>query len=323
MNRKKLQVVFFGIALVAMGPPVAKTDEGSETQADNQRQMTEPRVSRAWRMLELARSRNMPITMYGRVIDQHGKPVEGAKVHMIIAGGGEMAPGTGRTWFVTDADGRFLIKGKGDQIQIARVEHPNVTAYLTLHPSDGKRDEGKLLTAVSHFGEAHSWRTYDRPERPFVLNVWRSERFEQVEFGSGGFYPIPNGEPSELRGLVVSCKRDPKEQGKHWRQQQGSWAITFRPIDGGIQETTDVYLNEAPLAGYEPELTIFMQRGQQGYSPRIYPGRRFYYTAHGGKWHGSFEATLDPFMYDDECRVNADYKYNSNGSRNLAVRPRD
>lgn len=313
------------MALVGMISANVKATEQDLRLTDVPRTMADLRGSRAERMMEMAKSRNMPIEMYGKVIDQYGMPVEGAKVHMVIAGGGEMAPGTGLIYVITDAVGRFVVKGRGNQIQILRVEHPNVAAYLTLDPSDEKRIVGRLLRAGDpyHHGEEHSWMSYLQPQAPLILDVWRVNTFEDVKFGSGGFYPVPNGKPSELRGIVVSCKRDAKEQGKHWRQQQGSWSITFRPINGGIQETNDVYTNEAPQSGYQSELTIAMQRGQPGYKPNIYPGRRFYYTAYDGKWHGSFEATFDPFMYEKECRVNVDYKYNTSGSRSLAVKTGD
>lgn len=317
------KLMLFMISVLGVNTVNAQIENGLVNLADASMKTAGFGNSRAERMQEMARARNLPIKMYGKVIDQHGNPVEGAKVHMVIAGGGDMAPGTGLTYFITDTEGRFMVNGRGEQIQIIRVEHPELTAYLTLDPSDGKRIVGRFLRAGDpyRYGKEHSWMSYDRPQTPLILNVWRAESFEKVEFGSGGFYPAPNGQPSELRGIVVSCKRDPKEHGKHWRQQQGSWAITFRPINGGIQETRDVYTNEAPISGYQDELTVAMRRGQSGYSPWVSPGRRFYYTAYDGKWYGSFEVTFDPFMYDKQCRVTGDYKYNTNGSRNLAVRP--
>lgn len=48
-----------------------------------------------------------PVTFYGRVLDEKGKPVSGAEVQL---------PGTGR--FTSDSDGRFSVSGAGDRTQV-------------------------------------------------------------------------------------------------------------------------------------------------------------------------------------------------------------
>jgi hypothetical protein len=275
---------------------------------------------RAGKMVSMARERNLPIEMYGKVVDQHGQPVAGAEVYMIVAGGGTFAPGSGQVTVTTDEAGLFRVQAKGQQIEILSVKKSNLTQTFFERIS-GKRNS-VLLDAVGRFGEQYSWRSYTTPDKPFVINVWRVEKFEKVVTGYGGHFPVPNGATSEKRGIIVSCEREPKEPNVHWRHQKGSWSITFRPIDGGIQETDDLYLNEAPEIGYQPELTVAMKRGDPDYKVNIQPARRYYYTAYNGKWYGSFSATFEPYMYDDECRVNVIYKHNPNGSRNLAVKPR-
>jgi hypothetical protein len=279
---------------------------------------------RAGKMLRMASDRNLPVKMYGRVVDQHGQPVAGAKVQMVISGGGAFAPGTGRTFFMTDTDGRFEVTGKGQGLSILNVEHPQLSAVYFKHPRSGRKDRGADLEAVSRHGEIASWRTYNTPEKPYVIPVWRVEKFENVKSDTGGYSPKPNGEPSERRGIVAWCEREPKESGLHWRYQKGSWSITFRPIEGGIQETNDFYLNEAPLEGYQSELKVSMVRGSPDYKVAIHDPKHYYYyhMKNGKRIYGSLEATFAPYMYKDECRVNVNYIYNPNGSRNLATRKR-
>jgi hypothetical protein len=275
---------------------------------------------RAGKMVSMARARNLPIEMYGKVVDQHGQPVAGAEVYMIVAGGGTFAPGSGPVRLTSDAAGMFRLEAKGQQIEILSVKKSNLTQTFFERIS-GKRNS-VLLDAVGRFGEQYSWRSYTTPDKPFVINVWRVEKFEKVKSESGAISPSPNGEPVEFAGVKVICEREPKEPNVHWRHQKGSWSITFRPIDGGIQETDDLYLNEAPEIGYQPELTVAMKRGDPDYKVNIQPARRYYYTAYNGKWYGSFSATFDPYMEDDVCSIQVAFKYNSNGSRNLAVKPR-
>lgn len=276
---------------------------------------------RAGKMLRMAQDRNLPIDMYGKVIDQHGRPVDGAEVYMVVAGGGTFAPGSGPVKVWTDAAGIFRLQAKGQQMEILHVKHPNLAK--TIFNDAGVRSAHGFLDAVGRFGEEYSWRSYATPDNPFVIHVWRVEEFGSAKKHDGiGFFPIPNGNPYEYAEIEVTCKRDQRAPNTHWREQKGSWSITFRPINGGIQETNDLYLNEAPESGYQPELTVAMQRGDPDYKVNIQPARHYYYTANNGELYGAFSATFEPYMYDEECRVNADIKYNQTGSRNLAIKPK-
>lgn len=275
---------------------------------------------RTGKMVSMARARNLPIEMYGKVIDQHGQPVAGAEVYMMVAGGGSLSPGSGPVRTNTDEAGLFRVQAKGQDISIDAVNHPQLAP---LRFAVGKAVSGtKRLLAVDRYGKEYNWRRYTTRDKPFVINVWRVEKFEKVALNSGYLEPVPGGKPEEHAGVVVTCERETKEPNVHWRHQKGSWSITFRPIDGGIQETDDLYLNEAPESGYQPELTVAMNRGDPDYKVNIQPARRYYYTAHNGKLYGSFSATFDPYMEDDSCSIQVAFKYNSNGSRNLAVKPR-
>ncbi len=287
---------------------------------DAEQSLIEAIGGRTGKMVSMARARNLPIEMYGKVIDQHGHPVAGAEVNLMVAGGGSFAPGSGPVAVTTDAMGMFRVQAKGQEVAIGSVKHPQLSSVKFRVGQDVAGIEH--LDAVGRFGEQYSWRSYTTSDKPFVINVWRVEKFEKVALNSGYLEPVPGGKPEEHAGVVVTCERETKEPNVHWRHQKGSWSITFRPIDGGIQETDDLYLNEAPESGYQPELTVAMNRGDPDYKVNIQPARRYYYTAHNGKLYGSFSATFDPYMEDDTCSIQVAFKYNSNGSRNLAVKPR-
>ncbi len=275
---------------------------------------------RAGAMLRMAQDRNLPIEMYGKVTDQHDQPVAGAEVYMIVAGGGTFAPGSGPVKIRTDAAGMFRVRAKGQQISILEVSRKDLARTHFKLPSGS--ENSTTLDAVGRYGKEYSWHSYTTPDHPFVIHVWRVEEFGDARSDSGYLEPIPGGRPYERSGLAVTCEREQKKPNVHWRDQKGSWSITFRPINGGIQETNDIYLNEAPESGYQSELTVAMRRGDPNYKVRIQLARHYYYTANSGKLYGAFSATFEPYMYDDECRVNAEIQYNPTGSRNLAVKPK-
>jgi hypothetical protein len=283
---------------------------------------------RAGKMLRMARDRNLPVKMYGRVIDQHGQPVAGAKVQMVISGGGTFAPGTGRTYFVTDEDGLFEVSGKGQEIHIFDIEHPQLSAVYLKYPGMDLKRKSVSLDAVGAHGEETSWETYNSPDNPYVIPVWRVEKFEKVKVDTGRFHPLPDGMPSKRAtrfGIVATCVRDPKIADLHWRKQTGSWAVTFKPIDGGIQETNDFYLNEAPEGGYQSEFTVSMEKGIADYKVATNKPKYlyYYYMEKGKRIYGSLEVTFEPYLYNDECHVTIkQYKLNLSGSRNLATRMR-
>ncbi|WP_303909412.1 hypothetical protein [Thiohalomonas denitrificans] len=281
-----------------------------------QRELVEAIGGRAGKMLQMATDRNLPITMYGKVVDQYGKPVVGARVNLDIAGGGTFAPGTGLTSYVTDSEGKFKVEASGQDVGILSIKHPKL-ATIVFETGDVSLD----LDAVGKYGKKSSWRTYNTPDNPYIIKAWRVERFEDVEYGSGYLEPVPNGKSFEAGGIVATCQREPKVPGKHWREQEGSWSITLKAVDGGIQRTDDLYLNEAPGSGYQPQITVSAMRGGPDYKVQL-PAQRFYYTAIDGQWYGSFTASFDPYMEDDVCLVDIEFKYNPNGSRNLALKPR-
>ena len=283
------------------------------------RQVAEALADRVGKMMNIALDRVVPIRMYGRVVDQTGHPVISSRVWVIAAGGGAMAPGSGKTHFVTDDDGRFEVNARGQDLVILKVEHPELAP--TRFVGVGAIGESITLQGASHFGDRFSWAHYDNEDNPYVIRVWRVERFEEVRTGGGYFEPAPNGRAFEAGGLIAECTRDARVPDVAEHLQTGSWSVTFRVVDGGIQPTDDYYLNEAPTDGYRPSVTVGRTSNTPDYAPRIFDTHRYYYRAHDGKWYGSLEVTFQPFDIDEVCMIPMEYKYNPNGSRNLALRP--
>ncbi len=274
---------------------------------------------KAGAMLNMAASRNVRVNFYGRVVDQHGRGVAGARVDMVIGGGGSMAPGTGLTYFTTDADGYFEVKAKGQGVSIGGVRHPNLALVYFSNRHDGQKERAMHLEATNQWGKKSNWHSYEKRSKPLVIRVWRVEKFEAVKSGGGAYHVPVNGENTIVnKTLKVTCQRS--EMNDYF--DYGNWSITLQPVGGGIRETNDLYLNEAPVSGYSPEITVTMNKADSGYQHRIHPARHYYYYAKDGKTYGSLEISFEPFSKKKSCILMTKFKLNTNGTRNLAVRRR-
>ncbi|MET0063935.1 MAG: carboxypeptidase-like regulatory domain-containing protein [Candidatus Thiodiazotropha endolucinida] len=274
---------------------------------------------KAGAMLNMAAGRIVPVRFYGRVIDQNGAGVAGARVNMVIGGGGSLAPGTGLTYFETDAEGYFEVKAKGQGVSILSVEHSQVADVFFRNHHDGRKAIAAHLEATDRWGAQSNWHSYERREKPFEIRAWRVTKFEKIISKSGAYHIPVNGEDVLFnQSLKISCKRNEMSDYEDY----GDWSITMSPVEGGIQETDALYLNEAPQGGYVPAITVSKRKSDPDYTHRIYPARHYYYRAKNGSIYGSLEIDFQPFSKKDNCILMTKMKLNPSGSRNLAVRSR-
>lgn len=129
--------------------------------------------------------------------------------------------------------------------------------------------------------------------------------------------------------LKVTCERaipgnlSPSQYREYIEKHgYGDWSVTLAPVDGGILETGDLYLNQAPESGYAPQMKVIMNESDNDYEHQVYPRRHYYYHAMNGKIFGSLEVAFEPYAKRDKCVLLTKVKYNPNGSRNLAIRKR-
>lgn len=274
---------------------------------------------KAGAMLNMAAGRIVPVRFYGRVIDQNGEGVAGARVNMVIGGGGSLAPGTGLTYFETDAEGYFEVRAKGQGVSILSVEHSQIADVFFRNRHDGRKETATDLEATDRWGGHSNWHSYERREKPFEIRAWRVTKFEKIISKSGAYHIPVNGERVIIdHTLKVTCQRNDMSDYEDY----GNWSITMSPVEGGIQETDALYLNEAPQGGYVPEITVSKRKSDPDYTHVIHPARHYYYWAKNGSIYGSLEISFDPFSKKDKCILMTKMKINPSGSRNLAVRSR-
>lgn len=286
------------------------------------------------------------IKFYGKVVDQHGEPLEGAEIRASVGGGGPMAPGSGGGLYTTDKNGLFKVKGRGQDLSI-EIYHPDISEYIVQSPSGGLSVRAYFDPYENEQSVGAGWTDHTQRKNPFIFKVWREAVFGDVydsEY-SGGSVLANNGvhtwsinqdprknywshedgfNPEGI--LAVSCTRgedrDPNEA--EWRNA-GSWSMTIAPVKGGIQSAADDdwYLNLAPETGYQPETSVSRQAGSADYVIRT--SQNYYFSAQNGKIYGSLRIRFDPFggRYPDRCRIRIDFKHTINGSRHLAIKGKE
>lgn len=268
------------------------------------------------------------IVFYGQVIDQDGASVDGAKI-LIEGGGRYLGAGSGSGYLKTDENGRFNLKAKGGSLLIGPITHPNIDTYKYLG-SNGRTAERLGFTGYQHTegGNDPLWTDHLSETDAFQFKVWRipeSTDMSNVRSRSAGPLFNCNGEHITFdftKPLTKTQSIDGDGQLKIYfkcadsraARENSDWEVHIEAIDGGIQETTDFLLNEAPETGYAPIYSLHMNKNDPNYSVRVV--KRFYYRANDSSYVGSLNAIIFLRGYK-KPRISLKSKFNGDGSRYL------
>ena len=199
------------------------------------------------------------IDFYGIVIDQHGKPVEGAKAAFHASAYGILRPKYTRLAAVSGADGRFEIHaGKG-----ARLDLENMECHGYEFPREGNT---RGFTYDLAYVERH------RPDKanPVVFHLRKKHSEAVVLLNSRASILLSTPKNISWFGWdVASCRewtapappdpgyfRDYEVTGEHDAEKK-EWTLTIK-MNGeqaGVL-MSDKLLYEAPADGYAKEVTL-------------------------------------------------------------------
>lgn len=118
--------------------------------------------------------------------------------------------------------------------------------------------------------------------------------------------------------LFVSCTRPRMENARDY----GDWRFNITINNGEIQETKDLFMNEAPKTGYGTSINIIKLKGNSDYSHRLLGQRYFVVFNQGPKpIYSSLYVHITPFsnFQNEICRAKLYYKINMTGSQNLEL----
>jgi|GEM_PF-6407632 len=195
------------------------------------------------------------IKFYGKVIDQHGKPVEHVDV-IFKARSGYMAEGDGRQFTRGNEYGVFVIEdvvGAGLGIGLVKAGYQFNLGHV------------KDFENFPRFEDSKLWSDHSSPDNPFVFKAWKIADGYPLTSHARATYGFKLNEIYSL-DFFSSNKKRVKKQGQFGEldlqvyftrdDDADTWEVTLTVPDGGLIETNDVYMNLAPENGYQSNMTF-------------------------------------------------------------------
>jgi Carboxypeptidase regulatory-like domain len=252
-------------------------------------------------------SRNQAsLDIYGKVIDQNGEPVAGAKVQANVMLTVSMVETRDEIHFTeTDANGRFKFLGlRGAELGIRPqkqgYEYKQKSTFSS-RPSDYRPD----------------------PNNPVVFTMWKLKGAEPMTHaninayipcdGSVTRFNLLTGKTSADGDLAVKLTRNPVDivRGKPF-----NWSVTLEIPSGGLQPMQDAYPNEAPVDGYKSSITFDFPTNMVHWTP-YFDFKKFYFKGRNEQVYGSFSMDVTADFQPPPTSFSAEIYANPAGSRNL------
>ena len=293
-----------------MAAAAVQTRSGSNQPTDTENRYRQGLINKAQAVQEVLQQQNAKsLDLYGRVVDQDGQPVVGAKVRGSVLLNASFASSGGETHYTeTDSQGRFSFLGiHGMGLGVL----PQKDGYIY----DAKRPS----TRPEDYQPA--------PNNPVVFTMWKLKGAEPMVHDRKLYGINPDGRAytldlvgkKKLEGenatgdLVVRIKRPAQiKQGEKF-----DWSFTLSAVDGGILEAQG-YLNEAPEGGYQPAYDGSVSASDPNWQPEVQ--RTFFFKSRGGKAYGHCHITIIP-SYQSAAAIEIESYVNPASSRNLEFDP--
>jgi hypothetical protein len=259
--------------------------------------------------------RNVPIDLYGEVIDQNSNPVPEVSIKAGVRHWTKMDPaavefGLGYKEIhlesTTGADGRFEISGAtGDAYGILL----NKDGYI-LSPKTPRGFGGGTIGSF---------------ESPVIFKMWKkgagqhlvSHDLRRVGIpvdGSEVQFDLLNGTKVQSGGqFIVRVKRDPQILPP--AHTGYNWSAEFEIPNGGLVTNDDEFMYSAPTSGYQEMCKIEMFKGEPGWTSSL--NQTFYIELENGAYYGTLTVNLLTFHSPPPIILNLEISINPSGSRNL------
>lgn len=261
---------------------------------------------------------NVPVSFYGRVVDQDGNPLAGVRVVLSVRQWYHPPTSQGlnsifpKSELTTDAAGYFqLSNASGDSVRVEMLE------------KEGYEPEPKSLRG---FAYTNSDPMRADPSNPIIFRMWKADAKAAMITGEKFLTVIPDGRTytfdlrngtlteGEREGDIrIAIKRAPDAAwGKKYE-----WSFDLTAINGGLVEEPDPYdsMYLAPEIGYQKRFAMDFQP-EEGWTYGI--SKRFYVKTRNGQLYGRADIEIQAlYLKDKQGRFGIKYAVNPSGSRTL------
>ena len=160
--------------------------------------------------------------------------------------------------------------------------------------------------------------SFSDPEKPVIFHAWKKIEAEPLYYGEfkrrfpqdGQFHSV------NMLGLggamQVSFTVDPKATD----DEPLDWIVRLKVDGGGVIETTEIFMNEAPKDGYLSSWSKSYKKTDPQFTD-FDKVRKFYVKGLNGSVYGRMEVRFITFYGGNFGVMKAKYWLNPNGSRNL------
>ena len=260
---------------------------------------------------------NVPISFYGRAIDQNSNGLPGVKITFRV-----MQPRAGIDFAIasnmpklartTDANGYFSVEGiSGSDLNIESV---------------GK--DGYQLSPKTQLGYRYGQSPvplYPDPNKPVIIKMWKLGEAQTLIFhrlsrigipvdGQSIQFDLMNGKKVSSGGqLVVRLKRDPQILPRG--DSRYDWSVEFEIPNGGLVTNNDEFMYQAPNSGYQETFKIEMPKTSENWTTDL--DQQFYIQFENGKSFGSLVVHLSTIHDTPPLGLTLESVINPNGQQSL------
>ncbi len=257
-----------------------------------------------------------PISFYGRVLDQNGVPVSGARVQFSVSTTPWEQPIKFNT--ISKSNGEFKLTGKHGLalfVGVAKDGYYQVPDSKgnrgSRHGFDYGRDYGKGIHSPSEASPVIFVLRRAGALEPLIAR--RGLRVPLVPDGTVYFVSLRKSRGADYR-IALSCRSE-------WMPDSGGafdWSFQIKVENGELVERTDGFAFEAPTSGYRPGDSIGMSKSlqQEQWKDRVIKSYFIrFYDGIAARATVEIHAGAEPHVWLDS------YLNPRSGSRNLESGP--
>ncbi|MEI7533959.1 MAG: carboxypeptidase-like regulatory domain-containing protein [Verrucomicrobiae bacterium] len=294
--------------VVSSNVPVAVAEAIHSNTATFAAAYEQGKISKAQAIQEMLMEENKkPLDFFGKVIDQYGKPVVGAKIKGTVLLNVNYVRSADEVHYTeTDAKGNFSFVGLHG-VQIGAW--PEKVGYKM-----GERGAG----FQAPIGGKSS------PDNQAILTMWKirgPEPMKCISFesripsdGTSSAFDTVTGKQSSNGDLQITLLRSPLEVRRSG--QKFDWSVKVEILHGGIAAENDPYPYWAPESGYQPFFQFDMSSNNVPWDSTT--TQNFYIKNVQGQY-GRMQ--VKPYASATPAGIKIDLWLNPSGSQNLEFDP--